>query len=137
MAFGATIPLKRGKMAYNTATLKKQAIAAIEKHKLFFIEDVVAFLPCVKSVFYEHFPNESNDRKEIDELLERNRIEVKTSMRSKWYKSDAPALQLSLYKIIATQDERTALSMKSVDVTSGGDKITWNEVKTYDKPEKE
>lgn len=110
-------------MAYNTATLKKQALAAIEKHKLFFIEDVVAFLPCVKSVFYEHFPNESNDRKEIDELLERNRIEVKTSMRSKWYKSDAPALQLSLYKIIATQDERTALSMKAVDVTSGGDKI--------------
>jgi uncharacterized protein YpmB len=26
---------------------------------------------------------------------------------------------------------------KSVDVTSGGDKITWNEVRTYDKPESE
>lgn len=137
MAFGATIPLKRGKMAYNTATLKKQALAAIEKHKLFFIEDVVAFLPCGKTAFYEHFANETNDRKEIDELLERNRIEVKTSMRSKWYKSDAPALQLSLYKIIATQDERNALSMSKVDVTSGGDKITWNEVRTYDKPESE
>jgi uncharacterized protein YpmB len=24
---------------------------------------------------------------------------------------------------------------KAVDVTSGGDKITWNEVRTYDKPE--
>ena len=137
MAFGATIPLKRGKMAYNTATLKKQALAAIEKHKLFFIEDVVAFIPCAKPTFYEHFPNESNDRKEIDELLERNRIEVKTSMRSKWYKSEAPALQLSLYKLIATTDERNALSMSKVDVTSGGDKITWNEVRTYDKPESE
>ena len=124
-------------MAYNTATLKKQALAAIEKHKLFFIEDVVAFLPCGKTAFYEHFPNETNDRKDIDELLERNRIEVKTSMRSKWYKSEAPALQLSLYKLIATTDERNALSMSKVDVTSGGDKITWNEVKTYDKPENE
>ena len=124
-------------MAYNTATLKKQALAAIEKHKLFFIEDVVAFLPCGKTAFYEHFANETNDRKEIDELLERNRIEVKTSMRSKWYKSEAPALQLSLYKLIATTDERSALSMSKVDVTSGGDKITWNEVRTYDKPEKE
>jgi len=110
-------------MAYNTATLKKQALAAIEKHKLFFIEDVVAFIPCGKTAFYEHFANETNDRKEIDELLERNRIEVKTSMRSKWYKSEAPALQLSLYKLIATTDERNALSMSKVDVTSGGDKI--------------
>ena len=135
MAFGATIPLNREGMAYNTATLKKQALAAIEKHKLYFIEDVVAFLPCGKTAFYEHFSNETNDRKEIDELLERNRIEVKTSMRSKWYKSEAPALQLSLYKLIATTDERNALSMSKVDVTSGGDKITWNEVRTYDKPE--
>ena len=124
-------------MAYNTATLKKQALEAIEKHKLFFIEDVVAFLPCGKTAFYEHFANETNDRKDIDELLERNRIEVKTSMRSKWYKSEAPALQLSLYKLIATTDERNALSMSKVDVTSGGDKITWNEVRTYDKPESE
>jgi predicted DNA-binding transcriptional regulator AlpA len=124
-------------MAYNTATLKKQALAAIEKHKLFFIEDVAAFLPCSRSTFYEHFSDKSDDRKEIDELLERNRIEVKTSMRSKWYKSEAPALQLSLYKLIATIDERNALSMSKVDVTSGGDKITWNEVRTYDKPEKE
>ena len=124
-------------MAYNTATLKKQALAAIDKHKLFFIEDVVAFLPCGKTAFYEHFANETNDRKDIDELLERNRIEVKTSMRSKWYKSEAPALQLSLYKLIATTDERNALSMSKVDVTSGGDKITWNEVRTYDKPESE
>lgn len=110
-------------MAYNTATLKKQALAAIEKHKLFFIEDVVAFIPCAKPTFYEHFPNESNDRKEIDELLERNRIEVKTSMRSKWYKSEAPALQISLYKLICSDTERKAMSMQHNDLTSGGEKI--------------
>ena len=46
----------------------------------------------------------------------------------------APALQLSLYKLIATTDERNALSMSKVDVTSEGLKITWNEVRTYDKP---
>jgi len=51
-----------------------------------------SFLPCGKTAFYEHFPNETNDRKDIDELLERNRIEVKTSMRSKWYKSEAPCV---------------------------------------------
>jgi Zn-finger protein len=122
---------------YDRETLKKQALEAIEKHKLFFIEDVCDYLPCHKDTFYQYIPVESDDRKEIDKLMQRNRIEVKTSMRSKWFKSDAPALQLALYKMIATQDERNALSMSKVDVTSGGDKITWNEVRTYDKPEKE
>ena len=69
--------------------------------------------------------------------MQRKRIELKISMRKKWFESDAPALQLGLYKLIATQEERSALSMKVVDVTSGGDKITWNEVRTYDKPESE
>jgi hypothetical protein len=124
-------------MAYNTKDLLEKAKAAIEKHKLFFIEDVVAFLPCGKTAFYEHFANETNERKEIDELLERNKVEIKTSMRSKWYKSEAPALQISLYKLICSQDERKAMSMQHNDVTSGGDKITWNEVRTYDKPESE
>jgi hypothetical protein len=110
-------------MAYNTKDLLTKAKAAIEKHKLFFIEDVVAFLPCGKTAFYEHFANETNERKEIDELLERNKVEIKTSMRSKWYKSEAPALQISLYKLICSQDERKAMSMQHNDVTSGGDKI--------------
>ena len=110
-------------MAYNTKDLLAKAKAAIEKHKLFFIDDVVAFLPCGKTAFYEHFANETNERKEIDELLERNKVEIKTSMRSKWYKSEAPALQISLYKLICSQDERKAMSMQHNDVTSGGDKI--------------
>ena len=107
-------------MAYKTEILKKQALEAIEKHRLFFVVDVVAFLQCVKSVFYDHFPNESNDRKEIDEALNKNRIEVKTSMRSKWYKSQSAALQLALYKIICTPDERKALSMSAIEHTGEG-----------------
>jgi hypothetical protein len=120
-------------MAYNTKDLLTKAKAAIEKHKLFFIEDVVAFLPCAKPTFYEHFPNESNDRKEIEELLERNKVEIKTSMRSKWYKSEAPALQISLYKLICSDTERKAMSMQHNDVTSDNKPIQWVEQKTYNK----
>ena len=110
-------------MAYKTSELKKQALAAIEKHKLFFIEDVVAFLPCVKSVFYDHFSNDSNDYKEIAEALTRNKIEVKTSLRSKWYKSNAAPLQLALYKLIASPEEHKALQMQYNDHTTKGDKF--------------
>jgi hypothetical protein len=126
-----------GDKRYDRETLKKQALAAIEKHKLFTIEDVVAFIGCARSTFYVYIPDKSDEHKEIEELMQRNRIELKISMRKKWFESDAPALQLALYKMIATQDERNALSMSRVDLTSGGDKITWNEVRTYDKPESE
>jgi hypothetical protein len=110
-------------MAYITEDLFNKAKEAIEKHKLFFIEDIVAFLPCGKTAFYEHFPNESNDYKILFELLEKNRTEIKTSMRSKWYKSNAPALQMALYKLIATPDEHRALQMNYTDVTSDGKRI--------------
>jgi len=61
-------------MAYKTNELKKQALKAIRKHKLFWIQEVAAFLPCSKHTFYYHFPNETNDRKEIDDALRNNRF---------------------------------------------------------------
>ena len=99
-------------MAYKTEDLFKTAIEQIKKHKLFFIEDIIAFLPCRKSTFYEHFPNDSDYYKKMFEELERNRTELKVSMRSKWYKSNAPALQMALMKLICTDEERKKLAMQ-------------------------
>ena len=99
-------------MAYKTEDLFNTAIEQIKKHKLFFIEDIIAFLPCRKSTFYEHFPNDSDYYKRMFEELEQNRTELKVSMRSKWYKSNAPALQMALMKLICTDEERKKLAMQ-------------------------
>jgi len=99
-------------MAYKTEDLFNTAIEQIQKNKLFFIEDIIAFLPCRKSTFYEHFPNDSDYYKKMFEELERNRTELKVSMRSKWYKSNAPALQMALMKLICTDEERKKLAMQ-------------------------
>ena len=99
-------------MAYDTKELFEKAKDVIVKHKLFFIEDIVAFLPCSKPTFYEHFPIDSNEINELKELLETNRTELKVSMRSKWYKSNAPALQMALMKLICTDEERKKLAMQ-------------------------
>ena len=99
-------------MAYKTEDLFNTAIEQIKKNKLFFIEDIIAFLPCRKSTFYEHFPNDSDYYKKMFEELERNRTELKVSMRSKWYKSNAPALQMALMKLICTDEERKKLAMQ-------------------------
>jgi hypothetical protein len=98
-------------MAYDKQKIFEQAKEMIVKHKLFFTDDIVAFLPCSKSTFYEYFPDKSDKLDELKGLLETNRVELKVSMRSKWYKSNAPALQMALYKLTASPEELRKLSM--------------------------
>ena len=99
-------------MAYDRKKIFEQAKEVIVKHKLFFVDDIVAFLPCSNSTFYDFFPANSEELDELKELLNQNRTELKVSMRSKWYKSNAPALQMALMKLICTDDERKKLAMQ-------------------------
>lgn len=110
-------------MAYETEDLLKQSLEAIKLHKLIFIEDVVSYLPCVKATFYDHKLHESD---ELKELLEKNRTEIKVSMRNKWYRSDNATLQMALMKLIGTDTERKLLSMNYIDHTTKGEKIESN-----------
>jgi hypothetical protein len=95
-------------MAYDRKKILEQAKEMIVKHKLFFIDDIIAFLPIAKSTFYEWKMEQSDDLKA---LLEKNRTELKVSLRSKWYTSNAPALQMALMKLIASPEELRKLSM--------------------------
>jgi len=98
-------------MAYDRKKIFEQAKELIVKHKLFFVDDIVAFLPISKQTFYDFFPVESDKLDELKELLNQNRTTLKVSMRSKWYTSNAPALQMALMKLIATPEELRKLSM--------------------------
>jgi len=102
-------------MAYDRNKILKQAKEMIVQHKLFFVDDIVSFLPCATSTFYEFFPANSEEMEELKELLTVNRTELKVSMRSKWYKSNAPALQMALMKLIATPEELKKLSMQYIE----------------------
>ena len=92
-------------MAFDKSKIYDQAIKIITEKKLFFIEDVVAYLPCTKTTMYEFFPINSNEMNNIKELLERNKIDIKAGLRSKWYNSNNPLTQMALYKIIGTEEE--------------------------------
>lgn len=102
-------------MAYDRKKIFEQAKEVIVKHKLFFVDDIVSFLPCSKSSFYEFYPDGSDELDELKALLEVNRVTLKVSMRSKWYTSNAPALQMALMKLIATPEELRKLSMQFVE----------------------
>jgi hypothetical protein len=105
-------------MAYNYKDLEKQALEAIKKHNLFFIADVIAYLPCVSSTFYDY---ELEKSEPIKQALAKVKIDIKVSMRSKWYKSQNATLQMGLMKLLSTDEEIKKLSM-STNVLEGGEK---------------
>lgn len=101
-------------MAYDRDEIYQQAQAAIRDHNLFFIEDVVAFLPISKQTFYRFFPIECDEYDALKKMLEANKIRTKASIRNKLYKGKGGDL-IALYKMICTEDERRALSMSYID----------------------
>jgi hypothetical protein len=92
-------------MAYDRKKVFEQAKEAITKYKLFFIEDVVAWLPISKPTFYDFFEPNSNELNELKDMLEQNKVEVKSALRSKWFKGNNPLTQMALYKLIGTEEE--------------------------------
>jgi len=111
-------------VAYDPKKIFEKAKEQIKKHNLFFIEDIVAFIPCNKDSFYRFFPTDSDEYDILKELLNDNKIKTKSSIRSKLHKGDRAAELLALYKLICTNEEREALSMQKVDHTSGGNPIS-------------
>ena len=98
-------------MAYDRKKIFNKAKEQIVSKRLIFVEEVVAFIGISKPTFYDFFPVDSNEFNELKELIETNKVSLKTSMRSKWYKSNAPALQMALMKLISTPEELRKLSM--------------------------
>lgn len=111
-------------MAYDTEKLFTQALEVVEKYKCIFIEDVVSFLPCGKSAFYEHFPAESEKMEAIKEKIEVNRVTIKVNIRKKLLDSNKAAELLALYRLICTEDEHKLLNQQYVDHTSKGKKLS-------------
>jgi hypothetical protein len=119
-------------MANDKKKILEQAKEMIVKNKLFFIEDIVAYIPISKPTFYEYYPVGSDEFNELKGLLETNRTTLKVSMRSKWYTSNAPALQMALMKLIATPEELKKLSMTFVESENTNRNENFDISKLYD-----
>lgn len=98
-------------MAYNKELLFEQAKKLIVEHKLFFVDDIIAFMPCATSTFYEFFPAPSEKMEQLKRLLETNRTTLKVKLRKKWEDSESPALQMGLMKLLSNDDELKKLAM--------------------------
>ena len=119
-------------MAFNKDKLYSEAIELTNKYKLFRIVDLVAFLPCEKSTFYGFFPDGSDELESIKRAFNKNKTEIKVSLKSKWFNSENPTLQVALFKLLADADEHRKLQQNYTDVTTGGDRININVIEAED-----
>ena len=115
-------------MAYDKEKIFKQAKEQIKENNLFFVQDIVAFIPCSRSTFYELFPDGSDELDTFKELLESNKVVTKSSIRAKLWKSNKAAELLALYRLIATPEEHQKLNQSYIDHTSKGKQISLSDM---------
>jgi hypothetical protein len=108
-------------MPYDKKKLEKQSLEAIAKHKLFFIDDIISYLPCSRATFYNYGLDKLDT---IKDELTKQKTELKVAMRSKWYKSDNATLQMGLMKLVSTDEELRKLSMNHNEHTTNGKDMT-------------
>jgi len=111
-------------MAYDTKELIELSFEAIKKHKLFFIEDLVAYLPCSSRTFYNH---DLHNMQELKDLVATNRIITKRKLQRNWEQSENATLQMGLMKMIASIEERQRLSQSYTDVTTKGESLNYTD----------
>ena len=102
-------------MAYSTEKLFEQAKKIAKDPDIYFINDIIGFLPCSKQTFYDHFPEDSDQLDSLKEIITENKITKKKEIRKKLGKSERAAELLSLYRLIAEPDERQKLNQQYVE----------------------
>lgn len=113
------MPAKK-KMPVTKTQYKKlinQCLQLISDYKILFISDLIALLPFSKSTFYVYGLDKSD---EVKDAIENNKTMIKQKLRAKWYESSTPTLQIALYKILATSEERKAMSSSSKEAKADG-----------------
>ncbi|MDO5304059.1 MAG: hypothetical protein Q4E87_00615 [bacterium] len=111
---------KKKKLPIKKTEYKKlvnDCLSLISDYKLLFVNDLIALLPFSKSTFYVYGLDKSDA---IKDAIESNRTMIKQKLRAKWYESTTPTLQIALYKILATPEERKAMSSSSKEAKTDG-----------------
>lgn len=96
------------KKVYNTHV--QACVEAIKEFNILFLPDVIAYLEISRADFYDFGIDKAP---EVLDAIEIQRSLAKLSLTNKWLKSDSPTLNIALYKLISTPEERLAISGKA------------------------
>lgn len=117
---------------FDKKELEDTSLRLIEQKKLFFIEDLVAYLPCSRATFYNYGLDKLDS---IKDALDDQKVEIKVAMRKKWFRSNSATLQLALMKLIGTEEEAHRLNGSKFEGNLNHE-VHWHEEKTYEADDK-
>ena len=101
--------------------VEKEILSIIESENLFDIDTIFAYYKgCCKATFYN---NNLHELDTIKSALENNRQITKQDLKKKWFESENPTVQIALFKLIATPEERKSLSQNYTDITTDGKEV--------------
>jgi len=75
-----------------------------------FIQDITASLPCSYQTFYTLMNGHNEEFDILKANLDNNKIAIKQKLRKRWQDSDNATLQISLYKLLSTDEEFAKLA---------------------------
>lgn len=104
-----------------------EARKTIEEEKYcWFITDIAGLMGVTRQTLINHGVNEDP---EVLRLLHLNKVRNVLAQRKNWaMQSDIVGLQVALYKIATTDDERRKLSTSHTDITTKGERLNNDEI---------
>lgn len=102
-------------MAYDKSKIEKKAIKLAKENHL--ITDFTALAshlePTLKTLYNWKF----HELQDLKDAFESNRVLTKLKLREKWFNSTNATLNIALYKLLATEEERRILSDSEITVS--------------------
>jgi hypothetical protein len=110
-----------GNFVYDPEFILTKILRSIRKKPKDFwnMDDIIAVSGVSYPTFYDLFPVNSPIHNEFVSFLNQNRFNMRKKQRSEMLKSKNPLLMMFLYKLIAEEDERLAVSDKKKEEQSG------------------
>lgn len=100
------MPKKTDQTLHDPKMIEK-ILEVIEEYSITTIKGIIGYLPISRSSFYDH-GYDLNDI--VKDAIDQKKVELKESMRTKWFLSENPTLQIALYRLLADEDEKRALN---------------------------
>lgn len=86
-----------------------------ENPNIVYLQDVYNWIGISANLFYSWYPVDSEEKTRIEDALEQNKTLTKRKIRDRLLESKNTAALLSLYRLLATKEERDALNSYKVE----------------------
>ena len=80
--------------------------------KVVFVQDFYELAGLSSSTFYRYIPSDSEDYKQIQDLIEPNRTQLKREIRDRLLECKNPTALVILYRLLATEEELNQLNSR-------------------------